>query len=397
MNQLRPAPFVLAFSLLIQAFWPGHLTAETRTWTDRNGQEIEAEYLSHDDDKVTIRRVADNQEFEFPIRILSREDQEWLASRGEGIYIAVGNGAHRMSSLDGITWTNHVFVEKPGHNQNDIKDIAVGNGVCIAIGGFSKSNIFVTKDGVNWEKNPFNIGVLSGVIFHDGKFHVFGEGGRVAISEDGEEWEKAGEADFREHLTEEAEALGLDERLKSNIRSWAEANGTFVGAGDNGVLVVTQDFEDWTYPPRIEPRSRCFIESDANGFVVRGDTTLHHSADGITWTNVTPEMEGEARFVSIVHDGERFIVNTRDKEGWASEDGLEWERIEDATFPGHLATLRPDLYYSFKNYWQYTEDLLRSTDGGETWESCEIPAPVGITNMIFAEGLPAFSESASGD
>lgn len=377
----------------------GSLHAETRIWTDRNGREIEAQYLRHDDETVTIRRIADDREFEFPIRVLSRKDQEWLAGRGVGIYIAVGNGAHRISSPDGITWSNHVFVGKPGHNQNDIKDIAVGNGVCIAVGGFSRSNIFVTRDGMNWEQNPFNIGVLSGVIFRDGQFYVFGEGGRVAVSEDGEDWEKVGEANFREHLTEEAEALGLDERLKSNIRSWAEANGTFVGAGDNGVLVVTRDFEEWIYPPRIEPHSRCFIESDANGFVVRGDRTLHHSPDGITWTEVTPEFDEDEqpRFVSIVHDGERFIVNTRDGEGWASKDGTAWERIESATFPGHLAALRPDLYYSFQTYWKYTEDLLRSTDGGETWESCKIPAPVGVTNLIFAEGLPAFSDSSQGE
>lgn len=309
---------------------------------------------------------------------------------GNGVYIAVGNGAHRMSSLDGITWTNHLFVDKPGHNENDIKDIAVGNGICIAIGGFSKANIFVTRDGVQWEQNPFNIGVLSGVIFHKGKFYVFGEGARVAASEDGEQWETVGQANFKEHLAAEAEALGMTGRLKSNIRAWAEVDGTFVGSGDNGVLVVTQDFEDWVYPPRIQPLSRCYIESDANGFVVRGDRTLSHSSDGQTWTDVTPPIDEGTRFVSITHDGERFIVNTRNKEGWGSKDGIQWELIDKATFPGNITALRPDLYYSFQPSWQYTEDLLRSTDGGKTWEHCKLPGPVGITNMIFAEGFAPF-------
>jgi len=369
------------------------LQAEVRVWTSKDGEETEAEYLRHDKKTVTIRRTADRQVFKFPVEVLSDEDREWLAQQGggetrEGIYIAVGNGAHKMSSLDGITWTNHEFVEKPGHNQNDIKDIAVGNDVCVAIGGFSRSNIFTTKDGVEWEKSDFNIGVLSGVIFHDGQFIVFGEGGRTAASKDGENWEQTGDANLREHLAQEAAALGEEKPIKSNIRAWAEAGGTFVGTGDNGMVAVTSDFDDWEFPARIEPRSRFFLESDGTNFVAKGQETLHHSTDGKTWTEVTPEKD--VKYRSIVHDGERFIANTNNNDGWESKDGIEWEKISGATFPEFIETLRPDLYYSFRNYWQYTEDLKRSTDGGKTWESCELPAPVGITNIIFAEGLPPF-------
>ena len=111
----------------------------------------------------------------------------------------------------------------------------------------------------------------------------------------------------------------------------------------------------------------------------------------MTWTEVTPELDEKAKFHSLVHDGERFIVNSRSGDAWESADGLEWEPVKGETFPGTLATLRPDLYYSFETYWKYTEDLKRSTDGGKTWESCTIPEPVGVTNVIFAAGFPAFS------
>jgi len=377
---------------------PIELDAEVRTWTNKNGEKTEAEYISHTDQEVMIRRTTDNQVFKFPVTILSDADKEWLEQQGdasagetgEGIYIAVGNGAHRMSSLDGVTWTNHEFIDKPGHDQNDIMDIAVGNGACVAIGGFSRSNIFTTTDGVGWEKSDFNIEALSGVIFHDGRFIAFGIGGRIAASADGYEWKQIGDARLRERLKQEAEKLGEEKGIKSIIRSWAESNGTFVGSGDNGFLIVTKDFENWEFPPRIEPRSRLFIASDANGFVVKGSQALHHSPDGLTWTDVTPDI-GDQKFNSIVHDGEKFLANTNKDEGWVSKDGIAWEKV-DGTFPGHLAALRPDLYYAFQNYWKFTEDLKRSTDGGKTWESCELPAPVGITHITFAEGLPAFPE-----
>ncbi len=75
-----------------------------------------------------------------------------------GIYLAVGNGLHRLSSHDGITWSHHHFVGKPAHDQNDLKSLATGNGVAVAVGGFSRSNILTTRDGVKWHINDFNAG-----------------------------------------------------------------------------------------------------------------------------------------------------------------------------------------------------------------------------------------------
>ena len=226
------------------------------------------------------------------------------------------------------------------------------------------------------------MGVLSGVIFHEGRFHIFGESGKVATSSDGNEWMNIGDAKLRDFQNAEAEKLGV-EPIKSNIRRWREANGIFVGAGDNCIVVSTKDFENWNFAERMEPQSRLLIESDSNGFVVRGDQTLHHSTDGVTWEEVTPEIDEKVKFNSLVHDGERFILNSRGADAWESRDGIEWRPVKGETFPGTLATLSPDLYYSFETYWKYTEDMKTSTDGGKTWTSVNLPAPTGVTCVTF--------------
>jgi len=370
--------------------------AEVRTWTNTSGVVIEAEFVSADETTVTIKRVSDRKEFSIAIDTLSEADQRWLqeqkAPDGEegGVYIAAGHGGHRMSSIDGITWTNHEFWDKPSHNQNDLKAIAAGNGICVVVGGFSKSNILTTTDGVEWHRNEFNMGVLSGVLYRDEKFLAFGEGGRIAASADGLKWERIGDANVREHLATEAESLGLEKSIKSNIRRWREAGGLYVGSGDNGFLITTRDFETWNYPARIEPQSRLFIESDGAGFVVHGERSLHHSSDGETWTDVTPELAEKGRFSTLTHDGERYLLNDRSGNGWESMDGTEWSAIKDATFPNTIAALRPDLLYSFAIYWKYTEDLKVSTDGGKSWDSAILPAPAGITCLTRVPGMKPF-------
>jgi hypothetical protein len=389
----RPSPrsplLPLAILLLV-ACPPSH----ARTFTNAQGVRIEAEIVGVDGEQVTMK-LADGRTATFAIAKLSAPDQEhvraWKPAAGEtaarGLYIAVGNGLHRLSSPDGITWNHHRFAGKPGHDQNDLKSIAAGNGAVVAVGGFSKSNILTTRDGADWHVNEFNAGVLSGVIFVNGAFHAFGEGGKVIRSEDGLTWSIVGDAKTKDHLAAEAQRLGEAAPIKSNIRDWRHAGGRFVGSGDNGFLVTTTDFQKWEYLPRIEPRSRLYLETDGAGFVVVGDTTLHHSADGLTWTEVTPTLPSGARFGTLVFDGARYLVNTRKGVGYESADGTEWKEVPDATFPGTLAAVRPDLLYSFATYWQPTEDLRYSTDGGRSWHSAKLPAPAGITRILHTEDL----------
>ena len=319
------------------------------------------------------------------------------ADQPDGVYIAIGHGLHRMASDDGIHWTAHQFEGDPGHNQNDLAQAIVAEDVCVAIGGYFRSNILTTKDGVEWTKSEFNAGVLSGIAHLDDRFLAFGQGAKVIESPDGYEWSVIGDGKVRDYLKQEADKLGLDKPIKSNIRAWRYANGRFVGCGDNGFLVTTTNLKDWTFPPRIEPQSRLFIESDGENFVVYGHHTVHHSTDGVNWTDVTPEpvagsTEKSDRLTSLTHDGKRFLINNRQGKAWLSPDGRRWLLIEGRSFPANIEAIRPNLIYSFQTYWKATKDLQYTTDGGQTWQSADIPAPVGITDMVYAPGFPPIDE-----
>lgn len=370
------------------------LPLHARTFTNTQGTHIEGEIQRVQGSQVTLK-LTDGRVVTFEIELLSKADQEHVrawkpASQGEGgIYLAVGNGLHRLSSTDGITWSHHQFVGKPAHDQNDLKSIATGNGVAVAVGGFSKSNILTTRDGVDWHINDFNAGVLSGVIFVNDAFHAFGESGKVIRSTDGLKWEVIGDAKTKDYLTAEAQKLGEAAPIKSNIRDWRFAGGRFVGSGDNGFLITTTDFQKWDYPPRIEPRSRLYIATNGNSFVVVGDATLHHTANGLEWQNVTPKLPEGTKFGSLVFDGARYLVNTRKGTGYESADGIKWKELKGVALPGTLAAVRPDLLYAFETYWKPTENLRYSTDGGKSWKSALLPAPAGVTRIIRADLSPA--------
>ncbi len=305
----------------------------------------------------------------------------------QGLFIAVGHGAHRLASEDGLTWGHHQFVGKPGHNHNDLAAMTAGNGLCLAVGGFARSHILYTRDGIEWKTGQYNIGVLGGALFRGGKFLIFSQNGRVASSPDAENWTILGNAYVRSHIREEARQLGLDKPIKSNVRIWREAGGVFLGSGDNGLRVWTRDFKQWHFHRTSLRRVWPKMESDGKVFVVAGDI-VEWSTNAADWT--VAELPGletplpQKKFRSLVHDGKRFLLSYG-QQAWQSPDGKTWTLLDGVTLPGFVATPRRDRWYSFENYWKHTRKLLVSTDQGKTWKEAKLPAPAGITHILYLE------------
>ena len=308
-----------------------------------------------------------------------------VSALADGYFISIGNGAHRMYSKDGIKWEAHEFIGKPGHDQNDLKAIAHGNGITVVVGGFFKSNIFTTTDGKTWEKSKYNIGVLSGVVFEEGKFTIMNEGGNMATSKDGKNWKQVAKNVVGPWAKEEAKKLGLD-KLKSNIRMWKYANGAYVGAGDNGVICTTSNFKkfDLQKSPgdvkrfRLSSNGKVFVAADNNG-----GKYASYSTDGKTWTAIDVKLDPKEKIKDIVFDGERFIMKIQNY-GLESTNGKTWKKINNATFPGTLI-VTPKAYFSAGPWYKYSEKTKVSFDKGKTWKECQFPAKAAMRYVLYIE------------
>jgi hypothetical protein len=320
--------------------------------------------------------------FKFLICLLSLSSMLF----GDDYFLAIGNGAHRMKSTDGVNWQHHQFDGKPGHDQNDLKAIARGNGLIVVVGGFFKSNIFITKDGENWEKSNHNIGVLSGVVFENGRFYIFNEGGNMASSIDGIKWEKLCGPVVADWAKEEAKRQGI-EKLKYNIRMWKYAGGTFVGAGDNGITCATKDFKEFSIQQHKPGELKRFaLESNGKVFVAvdnNGGKYAYASNDGVNWKDITPPLTEKEKIKDIVFDGERFILKVQDY-CLESIDGFNWKKINGATFPGTLI-VTPQAYFSAGPWYAYTDKPKVSFDKGKTWKECKFPAPAAMRYVMYVK------------
>jgi len=76
--------------------------AGARTWTDREGRQLEAELLAVEGDAVRVRRIADGREFSIPIERLSETDQQFIeAQRDEP-------AAAEEEPFEGLEWPRRV-------------------------------------------------------------------------------------------------------------------------------------------------------------------------------------------------------------------------------------------------------------------------------------------------
>lgn len=303
----------------------------------------------------------------------------------EGYFISIGNGGHRMYSIDGIKWQHHEFISKPGHDQNDLKDIAHGNGITIVVGGFYKSNIFLTKDGKNWGKTNFNIGTLSGIIFINRKFYIFSEGGRIAESKDGKQWSKLSGNVVKEWVKDRGMRFGIG-KLKANIRMWKYGNGVFVGAGDNGVICMTKDFKGFHIQKVSDKVKRFRLACNSHVFVAAdniGGKYAYVSKDGKEWKNISTKLNGSDKIKDILFDGDRFILKIQDY-GLESKDGESWKKIKGATFPGSLI-VTPKAYFSAGHWSRYTDNPQVSFDKGKTWTECKFPSKSTMRYVLYIE------------
>jgi hypothetical protein len=113
------------------------------------------------------------------------------------MFVAVGDGYTRVTSLDGMSWTH--LVASNGTSEA-YRAVAIGNGVAVAAGGRPDSGqvdsgrLVRTLDGINWTDEMVGGPELPSVVHVDGKFYAFSGAGDniLQISADGKEWLRQG-------------------------------------------------------------------------------------------------------------------------------------------------------------------------------------------------------------
>jgi hypothetical protein len=109
------------------------------------------------------------------------------------MFVAVGDGYTRVTSLDGTSWTH--LVASNGTSEA-YRAVAIGNGVVVAAGGRADSGtvdsgrLIRSLDGINWTDEMVGGPEMPNVVYADGKFYAFSGAGDdiLQISADGKEW-----------------------------------------------------------------------------------------------------------------------------------------------------------------------------------------------------------------
>jgi len=109
------------------------------------------------------------------------------------MFVAVGDGYTRVTSLDGMNWTH--LVASNGTSEA-YRAVAIGNGVVVAAGGrpdsgtIDSGRLVRSLDGINWTDELVRGPEMPSVVHADGKFYAFSGAGDniLQISADGKEW-----------------------------------------------------------------------------------------------------------------------------------------------------------------------------------------------------------------
>ncbi|MCP4157216.1 MAG: hypothetical protein GY757_56415, partial [bacterium] len=183
---------------------------------------------------------------------------------GEGKIVAVGSDHLVMTSANGgVSWT----ITNPRTNDRDdedIYDIAYGNGVFVAAGEFGGT--WRSPDGENWTKSGVGRAIRD-IAFGNGVFMAVAANGSVYRTADGVSWtsKAVGQTLMSIHYGNSLwVAVGSKIWTSTNGTTWTQrldvtgcnyhfycvtsAPGTFIAASDSGKIVTSGDGITWRQP-----------------------------------------------------------------------------------------------------------------------------------------------------
>ncbi len=234
---------------------------------------------------------------------------------GDPLFVAVGYGGRRMSSPDGVTWSNDVIVDvNGGDDDNLFRGVGFVGGKFVAVGGSSAGQIALSADGATWEFQTPGTSWLADVVELGGTLVTAGGNGLKQRSTDGGVvW------------TDQAPYLA------GHYRGIAAGNGVAVAAGHTydtdppqGLSSTTTDGITWT----AEEKGGAAFGSIAFGagrFVAAGDNRCAVSANGQGWSDCNGVSGGGLDHVVFVNG--QFVIGNASGY-FESSDGLAWQHVD---------------------------------------------------------------------
>jgi len=155
---------------------------------------------------------------------------------GNGKFVAGSIYSKMVYSSDGITWT--AVTNSPFTANQYFSAIAYGGGKFVAVGGSidpvdSNGKMAYSSDGETWiavMDSTFDNDIRN-IAYGNGKFVAVGSGGKMAYSPDGESWTAVTESPFNS---------------SQYINAIAYGNGKFVAGGTSGKTATSTDGINWT-------------------------------------------------------------------------------------------------------------------------------------------------------
>lgn len=300
--------------------------------------------------------------------------------------LSIHGGRFMRSCDDGETWSDmweHDTEADCFHDEDSLyARPAFGNGTFVVPSGWGAPGaIYTSVDGAEWTRTaPVRVGdgetvdANSAGVFFDGKrFGVL----RDLRSANGIAWSREG--DMR------PPNVGNVRRL-----AWSIEDGLLVVLGNDSEVFVSTDWgTTWSDPASgaaaCDSGQHRGDVAIMEGRIVLGGGLICVSEDaGLTWTTVTPHSNVEDLFATPTG----FVAIHSDDAVSRSPDGLSWELVgELGVEPSSVAGTwggAGDRLFAYAAFGAEADaQLLRSDDGGVTWDSTGIAPGTGCPRINF--------------